>query len=388
MNNAWKIYILTVISFLAGTLQFVIVGILDKIADSANVSVSTAGQLITVFSLAYAIGTPIVMAATAKLDRRKQLILALAILFLGIVSTIALPDFEFLMASRVVIGIGTGVLTVTAYATAAKLAPPGYQARAMSNVTLGFSASIIFGVPIGRVVAAAYDWVAIFWGVGLFSLLAIVVVARMIPAMKGDVPVPLSKQLVLLKKPKFAIALSLTLLTFFSYSVVYTYITPFLASIIPMNEQELSTTLFSLGIASLIGSKLGGFSADRIGPARTLIGGMAIQALALALLSIVPRSVITTIPLLMLWTIACWTFMPTQTLSLITLAPEASGILLSLNGSFVQLGFAEGAGIGGIVMGKASIMAISWIGAVAIAGAAIVAAIFFGSNRAVASLQK
>jgi DHA1 family putative efflux transporter-like MFS transporter len=62
MNNTWKIYLLTLISFLVGTSQFVISGILDKVAASVGVSVSAAGQLITVFALANAIGTPVFMA--------------------------------------------------------------------------------------------------------------------------------------------------------------------------------------------------------------------------------------------------------------------------------------------------------------------------------------
>ena len=55
---------LTLISFLAGTSQFVISGILDEVAASVGVSLSAAGQLITVFALATAIGTPLVMLVT------------------------------------------------------------------------------------------------------------------------------------------------------------------------------------------------------------------------------------------------------------------------------------------------------------------------------------
>jgi MFS transporter, DHA1 family, putative efflux transporter len=378
MNNTWKIYMLTLTSFLVGTSQFVIVGILDKVAASVGVSVSTAGQLITAFALANAIGTPAVMVATAKMDQRKQLLLALAILLLGIVTTLALPGFGFLMAARVVLGVGTGVFVVTAYSTAAKLAPPGRRGGAMSNVAMGFSASLVFGVPIGRVVAAAYDWKAIFWGLGLFSLLAIFAVARTIPATEGETAVPLGQQFALLKKPRIAVALGVTFFMFISYSVVNTYITPFLASVMPMSEREMSVILFALGIASLIGSKLGGFLADRIGTARTLVGCMAVQALALALLSAVSGTVIVTITLLMLWAIGSWTFGPTQNYNLVSLAPEASGIMLSLNSSFVQFGFAAGAGIGGIATGGGSMLAISWIGAATVAFATSVAAVSFG----------
>ena len=382
MNNTWKIYLLTIISFMVGTSQFVIVGILDKVAASVGVSVSSAGQLITAFALANAIGTPIVIVATAKMNQSKQLLLALVILLLGIVSTLALPGFGFLMASRAILGVGTGVFIVTAYAITAKLASPGRQGEAMSNISMGFSASLVFGVPIGRLITAAYDWQIIFWGIGLFSLLAIFAVARTIPAMVGESPVSLDKQIALFKKPDIAVALGVTFFVFISYSVINTYITPFLASIRPMSEQEISSILFALGIASLIGSKLGGFLADRIGIPPTLIGSMVVQALTLALLSVTSGSLIVSVILIMLWATSAWTFGLTQSFNIVSLAPEAAGIMLSLNSSLVQLGFAAGASIGGVAMAGSSIMAISWIGAASVAFAACIAAVTFGlSNR-------
>ncbi|VBB08615.1 Hypothetical protein LUCI_3893 [Lucifera butyrica] len=381
MSSTWRIYLLTMLSFLIGTSQFVIVGILDKVAASVGVSISTAGQLITIFALATAIGTPIVIMATAKMNQSRQLLLALAIFFLGIVATLAFPGFGFLLASRAILGVGTGVFVVTAYAISAQLASPEHQGEAMANISMGFSASLVFGVPLGRVITAVYDWQAIFWGIGFFGLVGIFAVARTIPAMVGEPPVPLGKQIAFLKKSEIAVALGVTFLVFIGYSMVNTYITPFLASIRPMSEQEMSSILFTLGIASLIGSKLGGFLADRIGITRTLVGSMTVQALALALLSAASGSVIVTIMLIMLWATSAWTFGLTQNFNLISLAPEASGIMLSLNSSFVQLGFAAGAGIGGIAVGSSSIMAISWIGAALVTLAACVAVFSFGVTR-------
>lgn len=316
------------------------------------------------------------MVVTPKMDRRKQLLLALAIILLGSV-LVALPGFAFLMVAYIVLGVGTGVFVVTAYATAANLAPSGRQGRAMSNVSLGFSASLVFGVPIGRVVAAAYDWKVVFWGIGFFTLLGIFAVLRTIPSTEGEAPVPLGKQFALLKNPKIAFSLCVTLFVFIGYSVMNTYITPFLTSVMSVGERNVSFILFALGIASLMGSKLGGFLSDRIGTARTLVGDMVVHAIVLALLSIVVRSTAVAIPLLMLWAIAAWTFGPTQNFNLLSLAPEASGIVLSLNSSFVQLGFAVGAAIGGIAAGS-SILAICWISAASVTIAVFVASISFG----------
>lgn len=381
MSNIRKIYMLTMISFLIGTSQFVIVGILDKVAASAGVSVATAGQLITAFALASAIGTPLVMVATTKLDQRRQLLLALAIFLLGIAITLVFPGFGFLMASRIILGVGTGVFIVTAYAITAKLASPGYQGEAMSNISMGFSASLVFGVPLGRVITAAYDWQTIFGGIGFLSLLGTLAVARLLPAMSGETTAPLGKQFALLKRPSIAAALGMTFFVFIGYSVVNTYITPFLSAVRPMSEQEMSSILFALGLASLIGSKLGGFLADRLGTPRTLFGSVAVQTLSLALVSATSGSVSVTILLIMLWATSAWTFGLTQSFNIVSLAPEASGIMLSLNSSFVQLGFAVGAGIGGIAVGGSSIMIVSWLGSAAAAVALCVAVVSFGFCR-------
>ncbi|MBY0199481.1 MFS transporter [Priestia megaterium] len=390
MNNSWKIYMLTLISFVVGTSQFVIVGTLDKVAASVDVSVATAGQLITVFALGNAIGTPLVMVATSKMDQRKQLLLALAIILLGIIGVIALPGFGLLMASRVLLGIGTGVFVVTAYGIAAKLAAPGRQGGAMANVAMGYSSSLVFGVPLGRMIASSYDWKVIFWGIGLFSLLAIFAVARTIPVMESEAAVSLSKRLALLKNPRVALTLGVTFFVFISYSMLNTYITPFLTAVMPTMKEKLSMILLAMGIASLIGSKVGGLLADRIGIVRTLVGSMAVHIISLVLLSTVSGFgwVMVTLPLLMIWEIAAWTFGPTQNFNLISLTPEASSIVLSLNSSFVQLGFAAGAGIGGIVAGRSSILEISWVGATSVVIALLIGVFSFRRSRELSSAQQ
>ncbi|WP_410511211.1 MFS transporter [Paenibacillus sp. BR2-3] len=378
MNNTWKIYLLALISFLVGTTQFGIVGMLDQIAASAGVSVAAAGQLITVFALGNAIGTPIVIIATAKMNQRKQLLMALIIILIGIASTLSLPGFALLMASRVVLGLGTGIFVVTAYSLASKMASPGRQGSAMSNVAMGFSSSLVFGVPIGRMIAATYDWKTIFWGIGFLCLLATFLVARTIPVMEGEASVPLSQRLAFLKQPRIAITLGVTFFVFIGFSLVDTYITPFLAAAMPTMEDHMSVILLILGVGSLIGSRLGGFLADRIGIKRTLFCSMAVQALVLVLQSTVSGWIVVTIVLLMLWEIAVWTFGPTQNFNLVSLAPEASSIVLSLNSSFVQLGFAAGAGIGGLAIGDLSVLAITWISAVSVIVAAAVALLSLG----------
>ncbi|RCW46482.1 MFS transporter [Paenibacillus prosopidis] len=381
MSNAWKIYMLAVISFLVGTSEFIIAGILDKVAADTEVSVSAAGQLITVFSLAYAFGTPFLMAVTARMERRKLLLYSLGLFAIGNGIAVALPGFEFLVISRIILALSTGVFVVTALTVASKLAPPEKQGSAIATLVMGFSTSLIVGVPLGRLIASVYDWKLIFAGIGILGLAAMLVILFSIPRTEGEEPVPLSKQLALLKKPRIVAALLVTFFWIAGYSIVYTYISPFLLTVTRLTEQGVSAGLFAFGIASLIGSKLGGFSTDKWGVPRTLVSGMLFHAIALVLLSLAGQSPAVVFPLLMLWAFSAWSSGPTQQYHLITLAPEASGIMLSLNTSVLQLAMAAGAGIGGVVVEKTSLTSISWIGALSVIIAAGTAAASFGISR-------
>ncbi|NQX62534.1 MFS transporter [Paenibacillus qinlingensis] len=381
MSYNLKIYMLALVSFLVGTSEFIIAGILDKVSDDIGVSVAAAGQLITVFSLAYGFGTPFLMAAAAKVDRKKLMLYALSVFIIGNVAAYLFSGFGALIVSRVIVALSSGVFVVTALTVAAKLAPAEKQGSAIATLVMGFSTALIVGVPLGRLVASAYDWKVVFGGIGLLGLLALLLIASTIPKTDGEQPVPLRDQLKLLKNPKIVVALSITFFWLAGYSITYTYISPFLLDITGMSEKFVSIALLAFGIASLIGSKLGGFGTDRWGFKRTLVTGMLFHATWLVVISFAAHSPGLMFPLLMLWSFSAWSSGPTQQYHLISLAPEATSIMLSLNSSVVQLAMAAGAGIGGIVVEASSLTAVTWIGAAGVAVAALMSAASFGYFR-------
>ncbi|NUU78940.1 MFS transporter [Paenibacillus xylanilyticus] len=372
MSNTWKIYVLALVSFLVGTSEYVIAGILDRIADTMHISLIAAGQLITIFSLVYALGTPIIIALTSRFDRRKLLLYFLGLFVAANVLAYLLPGYELFVAARVLMALGAGVVVVTALTVASKVAAEGKQASAIATVITGFTASLIIGVPLGRVVATSWDWKLVFAGIAVLGVIAMIVIALSIPSSEGEAPVPLKKQLSLLKQPRIGLALLVTFFWLGGYSIAYTYISPYLVSVAGMSEGVLSSALLAFGIASLIGSKVGGYSADRIGVKRTLFIGMALHIVSLVMLNLTAHASVTIFAILILWSFAAWSSGPTQQYNLVTMAPESSGIMLSLNSSVMQLAMAAGAGIGGIAVNSVSLSSITWIGAVGVAIALII----------------
>ncbi|MFS0890331.1 MFS transporter [Peribacillus frigoritolerans] len=380
MLNTWKIYMLAIISFLVGTSEFIISGILDMIADSLGVTLAAAGQLITIFSLVYAIGTPILMALTASLDRRRLMLYSLGLFVVANLLAFLLPGFGPFLFARIIMALGAGLVVVTALNIAAKLAPPDKQASSIATVVMGFTASLIIGVPLGRIMADAFGWKSVFGGIALFGLIAMIVLSFTIPPTKGDKLVPLLQQLALLKKRKVALGLSITFFWLGGYSIAYTYLSPYLLSVSGISDSILSTALLIFGIASLIGSKFGGYSTDRWGVSFTLVGGMALHIVMIIMLSIVTNSLMAVLIILTLWSFAAWSSGPTQQYHLATLEPESSGVMLGLNQSMMQLAMAAGAGIGGVAVEQVSLASITWIGATGVAIAMVIVLVLSSSS--------
>lgn len=380
MSNTWKIYILAVTSFLVGTSEYIISGILDNIADTLGITLAAAGQLITIFSLVYAIFTPILMALTASMDRRRLMIYSLSLFVIGNILAFVLPGYGWFIVARVIMALGAGMVVVTALTIAAKIASEGKQGSAIATVVMGFTTSLIIGVPLGRMTAEAFGWKSVFGGIALLGLVAMMVIFLALPHTKGDKPVPLLQQLSLLRKRKVAVGLSITFFWLGGYSIAYTYLSPYLLTISGISDKLLSGVLLIFGVASLVGSKFGGYSTDRWGVSFTLIGGMALHIITLILLSLVTHSYFGVLFILILWSFAAWSTGPTQQYHLATIEPELSGVLLGINQSMMQLAMAVGAGIGGIFVEKVSLASITWIGAFWVAIAIVASLIASGSN--------
>lgn len=114
-------------------------------------------------------------------------------------------------------------------------------------------------------------------------------------------------------------------------------------SIQKIDEYTIALIFTILGIASVIGSKTGATIADKIGVQKVLLSTMCIVVISLIAMNIFSQSLIIFVSMLIIWNIAIWMFGPTQGLNLSKMIPKYSSILLSLNSSFVQLGFALGA---------------------------------------------
>src|SRR4051794_5052540 len=77
------VYVLAMGTFLMGTTEFVVAGLLPEISGDVQISVAGAGLLITVFAVGMIVGAPLMAMLTLRLPRRSTLVLALGIFAAG-----------------------------------------------------------------------------------------------------------------------------------------------------------------------------------------------------------------------------------------------------------------------------------------------------------------
>ncbi|WP_336787865.1 MFS transporter [Paenibacillus sp. MMO-177] len=348
--NRVVIYVLMIAVFFTATSELVIAGILNVLADQMNISVSLAGQLITVYSLAFAIGTPVIIALSARIPRKRLLLFAIVVFIAGNFLSIASTNFMVLMAARMLLGVSSGVFIVAAFSAAAKMVPVEKIGSAIGTIILGFSSAMILGVPLGVALTNTYSWQTIFLFLGIGGVAILIGLALLLPQIEGDAPVPFKQQMGLLANPVIFYALLLVLFREAGNSVMFTYIASFLGDILHRSSAEIGLMMLLFGLAGAIGSRIGGSAVDKWGSAKLILIGVAIHVIALLLLPLAVHSFPVAIALLSLWIMSMFTLGPATQTYFIERAPQASNLIISLNISVTQVGIAAGASVGGLVV--------------------------------------
>lgn len=371
MNTA-PIYWLALGTFAIGTEGFMIAPLIPSMAADLKVGVSSAGLLVTAFALAYAVSSPVLTALTGNYDRRRLLILAMAAFAIANMVAWSAKNYWWLMGARVLLAFAAGLYVPNANALAGSLVAPERRGRALAIVNGGTTMAIAFGVPLGASIGDHLGWRATFATVGLMAAIAALGLKFGLHRRVGVVThvVGLRERIAVVRTPGVLPALLITTLWATGAYTVYTYIAPLLDAVTGIRGGRLSAVLFLWGMCAAGGLALGGHRHDRSGPRAVLIPALIALASAFMVISICAHvlsqaaAVAPVLCCVVIWGIAAWAFFPAQQARLIGIAgPRVAPIILSLNASFMFVGFSAGAALGSVVVADGSIPNLGWTGA-------------------------
>lgn len=359
---------LTLGAFSIGTEGFMIAGLLPALAQDLNVGLSAAGQLVTAFSLAYAVGAPVMAVLTAGLERRRLLALAIAGFSIANLLAALAPSYAGLLAARLLLALSAASFMPAASGYAAASGRLERRGRALSMVTNGLSLAIIAGVPLGVLVGQRFGWRATFLVVGGLAALSLVGILSGMPRQVPGTTADLGERLALAKRSDMLAVLATSVLTVAGTFTLYTYLSVFLAEVARIGSKGLAIVLLGFGVASAVGARLGGTAADYWGARHTVIVGCGLTLLAYLVLSLgatlgPAQALLALLPAILLWGLASWGLITAQQARLVALAPTLATVSLSLNSSAIYLGSAMGAAVGALVIADGGVGRLGWVAA-------------------------
>jgi len=376
--------ILSVANFVIGLGAFVIIGILNPMAEAFDLTPSQAGNMMVVYAAVYAVASPLLVSATGQIGRRRVLAIAMALFALAALISALAPNAPVLFAARILAAASAGMVTPVAAAVAAGLSPPGKQGAALSMVFLGFSLSQVIGVPLGSFLAYTFGWRVAFWLVVALALPCAALIWVRVPAGLHFAPVGLRDLGRVLGNLPLMLAVAFTSVFLAGSYVIFTYIAPLLEATMGFGRDGITATLTLSGLGAVAGSLMGGAMTDRIGAQRTLALLCLAQMAITPVFSALPLPVWGVMVLAALWSLFGWSFMPAQQVRLIARSPENANVLLALNAGAVYLGAAGGSALGGAVIAASGLWALG-IGAALCALAALGLLLVSGGLRAPAA---
>lgn len=372
----FRLLVLAVGTFVINTGSYLVAGVLPAIAAHVGVPVTTAGQLITVHALTYAVSAPVLSTVVGRWDRRRLLWLSLALFVVGNIATAVAPDFGTLTAARVLGALGASLFTPTAVVIAADLVPLDRRGRAVSTVLSGLTLATVIGVPLGVLLEGSIGYQGLFWTVAVLGVLASIALLALPP-----VPAPplmrIRERVLVLRNRAVLWVLVVSMLGSLADFAAYTYASPMLSALTGAGAGTLGVLLFVYGVAGAMGNTVVGRITDRFGSTIGIVGSLLVLAAGLAFLPVAGGSTLATAVVLVLWGLGGWGIMPAVQHRLISLTPAGAGVVIAFNSSALYLGM----GFGGLTGGA---VAAEWgwaaLGPVSAAVALLALALFWRTN--------
>lgn len=336
-------------AFAIGASEFTPMGLLPNIASGLDISITTAGGLITGYAVGVMVGAPIMTLGLGRLTKRHALIFLLLLFIAGNLFASQSDSYWGLMVARLITSLNHGAFFGIGSVVAASLVEKHKQAAAVAAMFMGLTLSNLIGVPFITWIGQVYGWRLAFVlisGLGVVTLMGLLMLLPAIP--KGNKP-NIKYELKVLTRLPVVLALLTTVFGASALFALYTYIAPFLINIVHISESDVAMLLVVIGLGFTVGNYLGGKLSAK-GIDRTLVMFFILLILSMILLPLVSNHLFLTIITLFIWNVASFALVPPLQIKTMQIAHDAPGLVSSVNIGAFNLGNAIGAVIGGVAL--------------------------------------
>lgn len=348
--------------FCIGTTEFAAMGLIQEIANNLEISVPTAGYLISAYALGVLVGAPMFAILGARIAK-KQFLIAL-MLFYGVANllTAFLSSYESILFSRFIAGLPHGAYFGIASLVAAELAGPKRRASAVARMMLGLTVANVVGVPIATWIGQHFGWQAGFKFSGTVAFITIVLIFFFVPHIQKKETASILQELQGLKNINMWLTLAVGAIGFGGIFTVYSYVSPILTNYTQIDIGLVPVVLAIWGVGMVCSNFVAGYFAD-INLSKTTIGILIASTASFILALFMMNNLYTAILALFLIGVSVMGLATTLQTRLMDVSGDAQSLAASLNHSALNFANALGAFLGGWVLkNNLGWLAPFWVG--------------------------
>ncbi len=342
-------------------------GMLVELSGGLDVSIRTAGLLITFGAIMLCVGSPVTAWLTSRIERRSLLTATLAVLALTNAASAFAPDYTSLLIIRLIMLAVGALYTPQAAGTAALIVPVERRGSTIAYIFLGWSLAAAIGLPLITLVASRYGWRTVYGGIGVMGCVSFLLLICRLPRGLVGAPVDLKTWTDVGRNRMIMLLLSITTLQMSGQFVVFTFMGPLLAKLTGAGPDAIGLVFACYGIFGFIGIAIATRIVDSWGAWKT-----SVLFTVLMLLGVTGWALSAGIYPLMAASVAIWGlgFASTnsmQQVRLVGAAPALASASVSLNTSVLYVGQAVGSAVGGLLYARDLVHAAGYVAAVFVA---------------------
>ncbi|MGB3291247.1 MAG: MFS transporter [Burkholderiaceae bacterium] len=351
MKSSAALLALAIGAFAIGTTEFTPMGLLPVIADGVQVSIPTAGMLVSAYAIGVMVGAPIMTLLFSRFGKRAALMALMVLFTVGNLLSAFAPSYTTLLLSRLITSLNHGAFFGIGAVVAASVVPKDKQASAIAMMFMGLTIANIGGVPAATWIGQQVGWRVAFAGTAALGLITIAALWLALPKGEPGTPPDVRRELKVLARPEVLLAMGTTVLGAGAMFTLYTYVAPMLADITHASPGFVAFALVLIGIGFTLGNSIGGRLADwSLDGATKLI--LALLAVSMAVLPWMLTTHVGAAIGLVVWGAAAFGIVPPVQMRVMQAAAQAPGLASSVNVGAFNLGNAVGAALGGAVIGQ------------------------------------
>lgn len=358
------IYVLCLTTFVLGTSEFMVAGMMPSLTEALNVSVEQVGNLISLYAAGMVVGGPLLTALLLKwrIPNKQALLWLLAIYAVAQAMAASVSDYNVIALARIVTGVAGSACFGVSVAIGMELLGAASGGRAAGMVLAGLMLAPVIGLPAATLIDQQWGWRASFWLVVALTILCAVLIAWLTPASKPGQEVHLHAELSEFKNRHLWAAYTTSGLIIGATFAGFSYFAPILTQVTGFSASAIPWILGAYGLANVAGNMIVGRYADRHAMP-IMATGLAVLAVTFVAFVMLSQWLVASVALVIVIGLVGLPMNPAMVARVVSTA-RPGPLVNTVHVSVINIGLAAGAWLGGLGIGAGyGLLSPLWVGA-------------------------